>query len=348
MFHSRSSRPLITKPERMNLQERILLMAKLGDYLTENTDEYQAVKERANRENAWFIPEFIDLASKNIADNFLTNDKLQSWANNYPIKDVPSQQKNVGVVMAGNIPLVGFHDLLCVFISGHKITIKASSKDEILVKHLVNKLIKWNASVSELISFAEQLKGLDAYIATGSNNTSRYFEYYFGKYPHIIRYNRTSVAILDGSESSKELEMLADDICVYFGLGCRNVTKLYVPRDYDFVPLIASLKKYNHFPDYHKYKHNYDYHLALLMMSNKFYMTDGATILTENPSPFTPVSQVHYEFYENKDEVVSQLKENKDVQAILGHGYTGFGEAQQPSLNDYADGIDTMAFLVSL
>ncbi len=331
----------------MNLQERILLLSKLGDYLKQNTDEYQAVKEKANRENAWFIHEFIDLASKNIAEAFLTKEKLESWANNYPIQDA-IQQKNVGVVMAGNIPLVGFHDLLCVFISGHKITIKASSKDEILMRHLVNKLIEWNSSVKNVISFAEQLKGCDAYIATGSNNTGRYFEYYFGKYPHIIRYNRTSIAVLDGTESPEELDLLADDICLYFGLGCRNVTKLYIPQQYDFIPLINSLKKYNHFLDYHKYKHNYDYHLALLMMSNKFYMTDGATIITENPSPFTPVSQVHYEYYDDKNVVADSLKDNKDIQAIVGHGFTAFGQAQQPSLTDYADGVDTMAFLMGL
>jgi hypothetical protein len=332
----------------MTLQERIQLMTKLGDYLKQNTDEYQAIKERANRENAWFIPEFIDLASKNIAEAFLAKEKLESWANSYPIRDNPALQKNIGVVMAGNIPLVGFHDLLCVFISGHKITIKASSKDELLMKHLVGKLVKWNSAITDVISFAERLTGCDAYIATGSNNTGRYFEYYFGKYPHIIRYNRTSIAILDGTESLMELELLADDICVYFGLGCRNVTKLYVPKQYDFVPLIASLKKYNHYPDYHKYKHNYDYHLALLMMSNKFYMTDGATIITENPSPFTPVSQVHFEYYDDKNAVVKQLQESKDVQAIVGHGFIPFGQAQQPSLTDYADGVDTMAFLVSL
>lgn len=331
----------------MNLQERILLLSKLGDYLKQNTDEYQAVKEKANRENAWFIHEFIDLASKNIAEAFLTKEKLESWANNYTIQDA-IQQKNVGVVMAGNIPLVGFHDLLCVFISEHKITIKASSKDEILIRHLVNKLIEWNSSVKNVISFAEQLKGCDAYIATGSNNTGRYFEYYFGKYPHIIRYNRTSIAVLDGTESPEELDLLADDICLYFGLGCRNVTKLYIPQQYDFIPLINSLKKYNHFLDYHKYKHNYDYHLALLMMSNKFYMTDGATIITENPSPFTPVSQVHYEYYDDKNVVADSLKDNKDIQAIVGHGFTAFGQAQQPSLTDYADGVDTMAFLMGL
>jgi hypothetical protein len=332
----------------MNLQYRIQLMTKLGDYLDENTDEYQAAKEKANRENPWFIPEFIELASKNIARGFLKKEKLEAWVEEYNIPDAPPVRKNVGIVMAGNIPLVGFHDMLCVFISGHKATIKLSLKDEILAKHLVNKLSEWDASVSEVISFAEQLKGCDAYIATGSNNTGRYFEYYFGKYPHIIRYNRTSVAILDGTESAGELDLLADDICLYFGLGCRNVTKLFVPEDYDFIPLLGALKKYEYFIDHHKYKHNYDYHLALLMMSSKFYMTDGGTILTENTSPFTPVSQVNYEYYVDKAVLTGQLKGSAEIQALVGHGLTPFGQAQQPGLSDYADGVDTMSFLQDL
>jgi hypothetical protein len=332
----------------MTLQERILLLTKLGDYLNENTDEYQAVKEKANRENPWFIPEFIELASSNIASFFLDKDKLETWINAYNIPAEQTHPKNVGIVMAGNIPLVGFHDMLCVFVSGHKCMIKPSSKDEILIKHLVGKLTEWNSEAGNFITVAERLTGCEAYIATGSNNTGRYFEYYFGKHPNIIRYNRTSVALLDGTESLKELELLSDDISLYFGLGCRNVTKLMVPKDYDFVPLLGSMKKYSYFMDYHKYKHNYDYHLALLMMGNKFYMTDGTTILAENVSPFTPVSQVNYEYYEDKQKVIEQLKESKDVQAIVGHGFVPFGKAQQPSLSDYADGVDTMKFLLGL
>ena len=332
----------------MNLQNRIRLMAKLGEYLNQNTDEYQAIKEKANRENPWFIPEFIDMASLNIANEFLQQDKLEQWVKDYNVPDQQPAMKNVGVVMAGNIPLVGFHDMLCVFISGHRCTVKPSSKDEVLIKHLVERMEEWDAAVSQYISFAEQIKGCDAYIATGSNNTSRYFEQYFGKYPNIIRRNRTSVAVLDGSETLKELEALADDICLYFGLGCRNVTKLYVPREYGFVPLLASLKKYNHYMDLHKYRNNYDYHLALLMMANKFYMTDGATILAENSSPFTPVSQVNYEYYDDHQGVITQLKDCGDIQAIVGHGFTPFGQAQQPALRDYADGVDTMKFLLSL
>jgi hypothetical protein len=332
----------------MNLQDRIVLLTKLGDYLKQNTDEYQAIKERAYRENPWFIPEFIELASANIANQFLEEEKLRKWIAAYDIPPEQPKVKTVGLVMAGNIPLVGFHDMLCVFVSGHRCMIKPSSKDEILIKHLVQQLTESHAATANQIVFSDQLKGCDAYIATGSNNTGRYFEYYFGKYPHIIRYNRTSVAVLDGTESMQELDLLADDMHLYFGLGCRNVTKLMVPKDYDFVPLLGSLNRYEHYIDYHKYKHNYDYHLALLMMGNKFYMTNGATILTENASPFTPVSQVNYEYYENKGDVVEKLHSTNDVQAIVGHGFVPFGKAQQPSLGDYADGVDTMQFLLGL
>lgn len=332
----------------MNLQDRILVMAKLGDYINQNTDQYQLAKENANRANPWFIPEFIEAASASIASNYLDEEKLRAWVSHYPLPAEQPQPKTIGIVMAGNIPMVGFHDLLCVFVSGHKAMIKLSSKDEVLIRHLVENLAGWDARVAEMIGFAEKLSGCDAYIATGSNNTGRYFEYYFGKYPHIIRYNRSSVAVLDGSESAEELELLADDICLYFGLGCRNITKVYVPRDYDFMPLLDALKKYGYFQDYHKYKHNFDYHLALLMMSKKQYMTDGTTILTESPSVFTPVSQLHYEYYQDKDSLLAELRGHKDIQALAGHGLIPFGKAQQPRLEDYADGVDTMAFLSGL
>lgn len=249
--------------------------------------------------------------------------------------------------MAGNIPMVGFHDLLCIFTTGHISKIKLSAKDDVLIKHLLAVMKEWEPEVNNLVSIAENLKGCDAYIATGSNNSGRYFDYYFGKYPHIIRRNRTSIAIIDGTETPEELEKLADDIQTYFGLGCRNATKLYVPREYDFSDLLKALNKYEHYDDFHKYKHNYDYQLALLMMGNKFYMTNGTVLLSENESLFTAVSQVNYEFYRNKDEIAS-LKNNQDIQCIIGHGAIPFGQAQQPSLFDYADGVDTMRFAMSL
>ncbi len=208
--------------------------------------------------------------------------------------------------------------------------------------------MEWNESLKGILSFKEILRGCDAYIATGSNNSSRYFDYYFGKYPHIIRRNRTSVAILDGKETDEELDALSDDIQLYFGLGCRNITKLYVPENYEFLNLLNALRKYDHYFEFHKYKHNYDYHLALLIMGNKYYMNNGSVILTENTSIFSPVSQVNYEFYQNKTSVIVELERNNEVQCIVGHGYIPFGKAQQPSLADYADGVDTMKFLITL
>ena len=332
----------------MTLQTRIQLLVRLGEYMLSEEAEWIDCIDRAYRENPWFIPEFIDLSVEKIAENFLQEKALTDWVNAYPVKDIPQNIKNIGVVMAGNIPLVGFHDLLCTFISGHRTTAKASAKDSILIKHLVQKLGDWDKEVLELISFADNLKGCDAYIATGSNNTSRYFEYYFGKYPNIIRKNRTSIGILDGTETPEELSLLADDIQFYFGLGCRNITKLFVPEGYDFVPLLDALRKYAHFMDFHKYNHNYDYHLAILIMSNRYYMNNESLILTENIAAFSPVSQVHYAFYADKQTILSELIGNEQVQCIVGHGQVPFGMAQSPTLTDYADGVDTMAFLRGL
>lgn len=332
----------------MILQERIGLLSRLGQYILSNTPEWQEVKERAYRENQWFVPEFIEKASQQIAGQFLDEKKLIAWGNHYQIPASLEKPREVGIVMAGNIPLVGFHDFLCVFVSGHISVIKPSSKDEVLIKHLIAKLYEWDIRVQNWVSFAEKLKGLDAYIATGSNNSSRYFDYYFGKYPNIIRKNRTSVAILDGSESAETLSLLADDILQYFGLGCRNVTQVYVPENYAFEPLLNALKKYPEFIDYHKYKHNFDYHLALLIMGGKFYMNNDLVVLTENPSPFSPVSQLHYAFYQNKQELVEQLQHDETIQCIVGKDLIPFGKAQAPELSDYADGVDTMAFLSAL
>ena len=330
----------------MNIKERINLLIKLGEYFVLNDDELQLVKQDAKNKNPWFSIEFINLALKNITQNYLQKDLLHAWINQYDLKE-PRQQKNVGIVTAGNIPLVGFHDLLCVFVSGHKATVKPSSKDEVLIKHIAEKFFEWNDDSKNYIVFAENLKGCDAYIATGSNNSSRYFEYYFSKYPNIIRCNRTSVAILNGNETKEELSLLADDIQLYYGMGCRNVTKLFVPEGYDFIALLEALKKYNYFAEFNKYKNNYDYQLTLLIMNYKFYMANDSVILTENESVFAPVSQVNYSFYNEPETLVKDLRNNQNIQCIVAKGYTEFGKAQTPSLTDYADGIDTMQFLTS-
>ncbi len=331
----------------MNLQKRIELLQRLQKYLLTNDETWQTIKTKASYHNGWFTVEFIDLAVKNICAEFLQQEKLELWAAHYHLDDNVGG-KNIGIVMAGNIPLVGFHDFLCVFISGHKQTIKLSSKDDILLKHLVEKMTEWEPEVNTQIKFAELLKGCDAYIATGSNNTARYFQQYFSKYPSIIRRNRTAVAILAGNETAAELDLLADDVHQYFGLGCRNVTKLFVPVGYDFIPLLRAFDKYKYFEDHHKFKNNYDYQLSIALLNNIFYMTNGSALLLENDAIFSAISQLNYSFYEDEKKVLDQLKDNEDVQCICGHAGIAFGEAQKPSLLEYADGVDTMQFLLTL
>ena len=284
----------------------------------------------------------MDHATSQIKQSFLSLDALEHWANKYPSLSNAPTGKKVGIVMAGNIPLVGFHDLLSTLIAGHTAVVKLSSKDTVLMKYVIESLIEINPAFEKLIIQQEQLKNCDAYIATGSNNTGRYFEQYFGKYPHIIRKNKTSIAILNGKESKAELDLLADDMLLYFGMGCRNVTQIWVPEGYDFIPLLESMKKYNYLGDEHKYKHNYDYQLALLMMNRQFYMDTGGILLSENPSPFAALSQIHYQFY-----TPGKLPtiDSTEVQCIVGINGIAFGGPQKPSLSDYADGVDTLEFL---
>ncbi|HEY2726217.1 MAG TPA: acyl-CoA reductase, partial [Parafilimonas sp.] len=309
----------------MNINERINLLIKLSEYFKINNEELELVKQKAKDANPWFSIEFIDLALQNIEQNFLQKDLLKTWIKQYDAGK-PVQQKNVGIVMAGNIPLVGFHDFLCVFVSGHKAIIKPSSKDETLIKHIAQKFFKWNDNAKGHIGLADNLKNCDAYIATGSNNSSRYFEYYFSKYPNIIRRNRTSVAVLNGNENKDELSLLADDMQLFYGMGCRNVTKLFVPEGYDFIALLDALRKYKQFADFHKYKNNYDYQLALLILNHKFYMTNDSIILTENDSVFAPVSQVNYSYYNEPRTLIKSLQNNTDIQCIVGEDFIPFGK----------------------
>jgi hypothetical protein len=332
----------------MILQDRIGLLRRLGSYMLGDDVRWKEARQKASLQNGWFVPEFVELATENIARKFLKEDELVKWSTHYKIQAFNSRPQKVGIVMAGNIPLVGFHDLLSVFISGHRAVIKTSSKDEVLIKELADVLKTWEPQIHSLIEFSEMLKDCDAYIATGSNNTSRYFEYYFGKYPHIIRRNKTSVAVLTGNETKADLEELAGGVYQFFGLGCRNVTKLYVPKGYDFVSLLTVFKKYNYLADHHKYKNNYDYNLAIHLLNTKFYMTNGSILLIEDSSIFSPISQLNYEYYASRDELLSSLYNNQEIQGIIEKNHIPFGRAQSPGLFDYADKVDTMGFLQSL
>ncbi|GAA4317021.1 acyl-CoA reductase [Compostibacter hankyongensis] len=329
------------------LDKRIALMARLGEYLDSPAPELDAIIAAAARENPWFTPGFIRLALHNCCNELLRPELLHSWARHYEVPDRLSAAET-GIVMAGNIPLVGFHDFLCGFISGHPLRIKLSSKDAVLLPHLLEQLYRWEPATLQRVRIAPQLKDCAAYIATGSDNSARYFDYYFSKYPHIIRRNRTSVALLDGSETTEELSLLADDICLYFGLGCRNVTQLYVPEGYDFIPLLEALKKYVEFGEHHKYRNNYDYNLALQLLNNQPYLSTGFMLLTDDASPYSPISVLHYQTYAPGDRPGERLMADERIQCIAGHGHLPFGKAQQPGLTDYADGIDTMTFFRGL
>lgn len=331
----------------MKLQERLEILIQLGKYISAQDEEWQVAKQRAEQKNNWFVQDFIELAARNIAQRFLQKETLEQWISHYHLDDNVNPKK-LGIVMAGNIPLVGFHDFLSVFVSGHHQLIKPSSKDDVLLNHLVDRMIEWNPAVAAHVQFSERLKDCDAYITTGSDNSARYFEYYFGRYPSIIRKNRTSVAIIQGHETEKELQALADDIMQYFGLGCRNVTQLYVPKDYDFVPLLHAIRKYSWCFDHHKYRSNYDYQLAIYIMNNKFYMTNDCVVMIEAESPFSPIGTIHYQHYNDADALTEELKKNDHIQAVVGVNGLPFGAAQSPGLMEYADGVDVMAFLLGL
>jgi hypothetical protein len=335
----------------MNLQERIEILIRAGEILCgkdkDTAEQWSATLETAYRKNNWFTPIFLEKATEQIYNLYLQRESLKKVAAHYFL-DNPASVKTVGIVMAGNIPLVGFHDFLCVFLSGHRQRCKLSSKDDVLFSTLIRLLGSKFPELKEYVSITERLNDCDAYIATGSDNSARYFEYYFGRYPSIIRKNRTSVAVLTGEETEEELTLLADDLLMYFGLGCRNVTQIHVPKGYDFKPLLESMKKYSWCFDHNKYRNNYDYQLAIYIMNSMPYMTNDCVVLVENESPFSPVGSLHYSYYDDLNERIENLKKNQSIQAIVGSGGIAFGKAQSPALMDYADGVDTMAFLLTL
>jgi hypothetical protein len=331
----------------MDLENRISWLVELGVFMQSGEDSWKEAKTRAFQHNAWFIPDFIDLSIREIAGRFLQRDVLEEWVRAYGFPDREQAPKKVGLVMAGNIPLVGFHDFLCCYISGHRPFLKLSSKDPWLFPILLEFLNKKNPSIPDQIQTSPMLKGMDAYIATGSSNSARYFDYYFGKYPSLIRRNRTSIALLEGNETMEELDKLADDVFLYFGLGCRNVTQIHVPENYDFIPVLQAFRKYQWMADHNKYKNNYDYRLSLAILNKFYYMTNDCLLLMENESPFSPIAVLHYTFYKDRMNWLP-AGENENLQCIIGRNSIPFGKSQQPGLTDYADGTDTMKFLKSL
>lgn len=338
----------------MTLTERINAFAALGDVLNKGGEELQEAVQQAFYQNRWFTTDNSEHMVKAIGLNFLNKEKLTQWLDPYQTQIEAHQPKIIGLTMAGNVPLVGFHDLLSVLITGNKAQVKLSSKDKALMLFIISELYKIDSRFKERIELVEILKGFDAVIATGGNNTSRYFEHYFGKYPNIIRKNRNSVAVLTGKETKAELVLLGYDIFQYYGLGCRNVSKIYVPLDYEFGPLFEALEPFAKTMDQDKYKNNYDYNRTLLLMNNTKHLSNNFIMLHESESIASPVSTLHYQYYKNPEEVALDIHLKRDqIQCVVGKPEVGafaipFGQAQQPELWDYADNVNTIEWLINV
>jgi hypothetical protein len=353
----------------MNLDQRIEAFAALGEFLNQfNTakiekkndsefnnlffDAFEMQINRAHEFNGWFNKSNVLKAFESWSDA-LTTENLQKWTSKYNFDQI-KDNKTVAIIMAGNIPLVGFHDFLSVLISGHSVIAKQSSNDKHLLPLVAKFLEYYNPYFKTKIQFTDNnLSNFDAVIATGSNNTVRYFEYYFGKYPTIIRNNRNSVAILTGDETQEELEALGEDIFQYFGLGCRSVSKIFVPKNYNFEPLFNALYKFKDIINYKKYENNYDYNKAVYLMSLYKLQENGFIMLKEDTSYSSPIATLFYEYYDSYKNLTNQLHIDKEkIQCIVGSkndsDFVKFGQTQHPKLWDYADGIDTISFLLNI
>ncbi len=348
----------------MELKERIDAFVKLGELITKlidnkndtdkNAIDFQHLLETVKSSNEWFTHESLTYSLTSIAEN-LKIDNIQNWIKRYPSIQNKIGQKRVGLVTAGNIPLVGFHDLLSVLMAGHEIVIKLSSKDDKLMKGIVELLKNINHGFDNLISFENnQLKKFDAIIATGSNNSAKYFEYYFGKYPNIIRKNRNSLAILTGDETKEDLDLLADDILLYYGLGCRNVSKIYIPDNYNIDKLFESVYKYHEYSNHNKFANNYTYNKSIYLMNKAPFWENGFMIMKEDSGLTSPISVVFIERYQDIEKVKENIEAQRDqIQCVVAkkgivEGSVLFGESQKPNLWDYADNVDTLQFLLSL
>ncbi len=346
----------------MILQQNKNLLLKASDFITEflngrlygdaHRTKLLELIENAPSKNSFFTIHEVTRALRGIA-NALNEKDIDQWLSKYAYEE-PINSKKIGVILAGNIPFVGWHDMICVLIAGHEFIGKPSSEDADLMPFLGDLLMELEPSLRGRIQFSERLNNIDAVIATGSNNSARYFDYYFGKYPHIIRKNRNSVGIINGFETSDDLKELGEDILQYFGLGCRNISKIYVPEGYDFNLFFESIESFNPIINHHKYANNYDYNRTILLMKQVPFLDNGFLLLKDDKSCSSPISVLNFEVYKNTDsltEIIALEKENIQCIASL-NGYfpdsLAFGTTQMPKLWDYADGIDTMKFLIDL
>lgn len=336
----------------MDFEERLSAFIRLGKKIKAlDAHELETLLAKIENENNWFRPEQSLKALDGIA-HYLSEEQLHAWVDMYEF-DI-EKPSHVGIIMAGNIPGVGFHDLLCVLISGHIAHVKLSTTDKVLIPYLMDMLVAISPDFGERIFFDERLSGLDAYIATGSDNSARYFEYYFGKYPHIIRKNRTSVAIIDGKESPVDWESLGEDIFQYYGLGCRNVSKIFFPDIQQVQVFMKAMENCKSKADHHKYLNNYDYNKSIYLVNGTPHLDNGFLILRESGDLVSPISVLYYEIYPNLGWLEKNLQHNQDkIQCLISReGWykdsIPFGTAQCPGVADYADKLDTMKFLLNL
>src|SRR5690554_2169944 len=352
----------------MNLEERIKAFTTLGTFLSQFSENGIVKKEHiphndlffdgfkhqlklAKEHNGWFTNENMGFALENWS-KALTYSNIKRFIDKYHFKD--TNPKKVAVIMAGNIPLVGFHDFFCVLLVGHKVLVKQSSNDKHLLPYLAKYLEQEAPGFKGQIEFTEEkLRDFDAVIATGSDNTARYFEYYFKGKPSIIRKNRNSVAVLTGNETDAELERLSHDIFRYYGLGCRNVSKLFVPKNYDFDSFFKAMYAWHPIINETKYANNYDYNKAVYLMSEFDMLENGFLMVKEDSSYASPIATIFYEQYETLEALQHKLETDaENIQCVVSKGlnksHLAFGETQQPQLWDFADGVDTMDFLLKI
>jgi hypothetical protein len=341
----------------MNIENQVLGLTELSNYIkgflakepenfNENDSDFELLLRKSEIENPWFTIDNQKFALNQWAD-LLTGENIRKWLAGYTVSKTP---KRVGLILAGNIPLVGFHDVISVVLSNHIPVIKLSSKDKYMVPFLLK---KWKEFSGENIEyeFIERLNDFDAVIATGSNNTARYLEYYFKNHLNIIRKNRTSVAVLKGDETPEELKLLANDIFQYFGLGCRNVTRIFIPEEYVIDRLFESFVGFHNIINHNKYANNYEYNRAVYLLNQDKFWDNNFVMMKEDDKLFSPLSVINFSRYSSLDEVKNFLGENEEsIQCIvakeeLGLNSIAFGQAQNPSLDTYADNVDTMKFL---
>jgi len=343
----------------MQLKQRINAFVQVGNFILRHFSTERKPEEAnlhlglgeliktAQIYNGWFIEEFANHAIKNIG-KVLTQKDIEILCEKVPTEN--SNPKTVAVICAGNIPMVGFHDILCILLAGDTVLIKLSTDDNILLPFFLKLLVHYEPEFDANIRLSDgRLTNFDAIIATGSNNTANYFEYYFSKYPSIIRKNRSSLAVLTGKETSEQLSDLGKDIFYYYGLGCRNVSKLLVPEGYNFNHLFESVFKYAYLADNKKYANNYEYNRTIYLMATADFLDNNFLIIKPDNQIHAPISVVFYERYKNQEEVQAYLEKNKtEIQCVVGEGYIPFGNSQSPVITDFADDINTMNFLVNL